>query len=310
VPFAGPASAQDYPTRPITFIVPFPAGGFSDIVARTFAQELQTRIGQTIVVENRVGASGMIGAAYVARAAPDGYTIHVNAPADVTNVHYLQVPYDILKDFSPIGWVAEGPPLILIVNPNRPYRSVADLVAGARAAPDKLSFGSSGPGASPSISITHFNALAKVRIVDVPYRSQGQAAIAVSTGEVDGAFSFQSNSKPLADDAKVRALASTAPRRTPSLPDLPTMIESGFADFEHNGFVGLAAPANTPAHIVAFLNKHVNDTARSAFVRQRFEPLGMTPRERNTPEEFAAYLRAELARQGELAKLTGPPSSR
>jgi tripartite-type tricarboxylate transporter receptor subunit TctC len=301
--FGSDAFAQQYPNRTITFIVSFPAGGLSDIAARVVASDMQARLGQTIVVENRVGGSGIIGASHVARAQPDGYTLLVNAGADVTNLHYMPVPYDVLNDFTPIGMIADGPPLILIVNPNVPYKTVGDLVAGARANPGKLSFGSSGVGASPSIAIAQFNAMSKAAVVDVPYRGVGQAAVAVVGGEIQGAFAFQSNAKPLADEGKVRALASTNAQRSESWPDLPTMIEQGFPGFVHAGFVGLAAPAKTPASIISLLNKHLNDTVNSAAFRQRFVPLGMPPRANNTPEDFAEFLRRQVAHQAELAKL-------
>ena len=167
---AAVAGAQTYPNRPITFVVPFAAGGLSDVPGRVLAAEMQERIGQSIVVENRPGASGVTGATTVLRAEPDGYTLLVNALADVQNLHYLSVPYDPIKDFALIGMVTDGPPLVLIVNANLPYKSVADLVADARANPTKVSFGTSGPATSPAISVSQLNALAKTSIVQVPYQ--------------------------------------------------------------------------------------------------------------------------------------------
>jgi len=265
------ARTQTYPSRPVTFVVPFAPGGLSDVPARVLAAEMQDRIGQSIVVENKSGASGVTGATSVWRAEPDGYTLLVNALADVQNLHYIPVPYNAVTDFALIGQVTEGPPLVLIVNANLPYKSVAELVADAKANPNKLSFGTSGPATSPVIAVTQLNALAGTKIVDVPYRGSGQAAVAVVTGEVQGAFVFYSNAKPLSDDGKVRALAIASSQRLASWPDIPTMGELGFPGFDHRGFVGLAAPGKTPAPVIAFLNKHLNDTINSASFRGRME---------------------------------------
>ena len=301
------ARAQTYPSRPITFVVPFAAGGLSDVPGRILAAEMQTRIGQSIVVENRPGASGVTGAQSVLRADPDGHTLLVNALADVQNLHYLSVPYDPIKDFALIGMVADGPPVVLIVNANLPYKSVADVVADAKANPNKVSFGTSGPATSPAIAVTQLNALAKTSIAQVPYRGSGPAATAVVTGEVQGAFVFYSNARPLHEGGKVRALAVASPKRMANWPEIPTMSEAGFAGFDHSGFVGLAAPGKTPAPILAFLNKQLNEAIGSTSFRQRLDPLGMTvpaPAE-NTPEKFAEFMRREIARQAELAKLSG-----
>src|SRR5262245_29062540 len=301
------AQAQNFPSRPITFVVPFAAGGLSDVPGRILAAEMQTRIGQSIVVENRPGASGVTGAQSVLRAEPDGYTLLVNALADVQNLHYLSVPYDPIKDFALIGMVSDGPPVVLIVNANLPYKSVADIVADAKANPNKISFGTSGPATSPAIAVTQLNALAKTSIAQVPYRGSGPAASSVVTGEVQGAFVFYSNARPLHEGGKVRALAVAGPKRMESWPEIPTMSEAGFAGFDHSGFVGLAAPGKTPAAILAFLNKHLNQAIGSPAFRQRLDPLGMTVPDpgANTPESFAAFMRREIARQAELAKLSG-----
>jgi tripartite-type tricarboxylate transporter receptor subunit TctC len=302
---AAGASAQTYPNRPITFVVPFAPGGLSDVPGRVLAAEMQERIGVPIVVENKSGASGVAGATAVWRAEPDGYTLLVNALADVQNLHYIPVPYNSVTDFALIGMVTDGPPLVLIVNAALPYKSVAELIADAKANPSKLSFGTSGPATSPVIAVMQLNALASTKIVDVPYRGSGQAAVAVVTGEVQGAFVFYSNAKPLSDDGKVRALAVSSPQRLATWPEIPTMAELGFPGFDHRGFVGLAAPGKTPAPIVAFLNKHLNDSINSDTFRRRMEPLGMTIPTDNTPERFADFMRRETVRQGELAKLSG-----
>jgi tripartite-type tricarboxylate transporter receptor subunit TctC len=302
------AQAQTYPNRPITFVVPFGPGGISDVPARLLAAEMQERVGQPIVVENRPGASGITGASFVARAEPDGYTLLINALADVQNLHYLPVPYDAINDFSLVGMIIDGPPLVLIVNAALPYQSLADVVADAKAHPDKVSFGTSGPATSPAIAVSQLNALAKTSIADVPYRGTAQAAAAVLTGEVQGAFVFYSSAKALADAGKVRALAIASPQRIARWPDIPTMSELGYSGFDHRGFVGLAAPARTPAAIIAILNKALNDAIHSSAFRERMELLGMSIPTDNTPETFTAFMRRENIRQAELAKLSGRPS--
>jgi tripartite-type tricarboxylate transporter receptor subunit TctC len=299
------ASAQTYPNRPITFVVPFAPGGLSDVPARVLAAEMQERVGQSIVVENRPGGSGVTGASSVLRADPDGYTLLVNALADVQNLHYIPVPYDAVKDFALIGIITDGPPLVLISNAALPYRSLAELIADAKANPTKVSFGTSGPATSPAIALTQLNSIAGTSIVGVPYRGSGAAAGGVVTGEVQGGFVFYSNARPLSDDGKVRALAVASAQRMASWPEIPTMGELGFPGFDHRGFVGLAAPGKTPASVVAFLNRHLNEAISSAGFRRRMEPLGMTIPSDNTPEKFAEFMRRENTRQAELAKLSG-----
>jgi tripartite-type tricarboxylate transporter receptor subunit TctC len=301
------AQAPSYPNRTITFVVPFAPGGLTDIPARVLAAVMQERIGANIVVENKTGGSGVVGATHVWRAEPDGYTLLVNALADVQNLHYIPVPYNAVTDFALIGRIADGPPLVLIVDARLPYKSLADLIADAKANPTKISFGTSGPATSPVIALTQLNALAGTKIVDVPYRGSGQAAAAVPTGAIQGTFTFYSSAKPLAEDGKVRALAVSSPARIESWPDIPTMAELGFPGFDHRGFVGLAAPAKTPPQIISFLNKHLNDALNSDLFKTRMEPLGMTIPDPagNTPENFAEFMRAQTARQAELAKLSG-----
>lgn len=305
---ANPAMAQTYPSRPVTLVVSFAPGGLSDIPARILAAELQQRIGQSVVVENRTGASGVVGATSVLRAQPDGHTLLVNALADTQNLHYINVPYNAVTDFDLIGKIADGPPLVLMVPNSTSYTSVAEIIADAKANPKKVSFASSGPATSPAIAISQLNALAKTDIADVPYRGSGAAAQALLTGEVQGSFVFMSTARQYHDDKRARAVAIAQPQRSASWPDLPTMAEQGYAGFDHGGFVGLAAPANTPKEIVGFLNKHLNEALASPELRKKFEALGMTvpAAAGNTPENFKAFMSKETARQGELAKLTTP----
>lgn len=302
-----PAKAQNYPNRPINFVVPFAPGGLTDVPARVLAPIMQEKLGGSIAVENKAGASGVVGASYVWRAEPDGYTLLVNALADVQNLHYIKVPYHAVDDFTLIGKITDGPPLVLIVNSSLPYKTLKELVDDARANPNKVSFGTSGPATSPAISMTQLNHTAGTKIVDVPYRGSGEAAAAAATGAVQGTFTFYTAAKPLADGGKVRPLAVAGPKRIAAWPDVPTMEELGYANFNHSGFVGLAGPPRLPQSIVETLLKALNESIHSDLFRARMEALGMTipAALENTPANFAAYMRAEMKRQAELAKLTG-----
>jgi tripartite-type tricarboxylate transporter receptor subunit TctC len=299
------AKAQDYPSRPITMIVPFAVGGLTDVPARILAAMLQDRIGQTIVVENKPGGSGTLGGALAARAAPDGYTLFANSIADAQNLYFLPVPYNAIDDFAMIGMVVEGPPLVLIVDASLPYKSLADLIADAKANPNKISFGTSGPATSPAMALAQLNDLAKTAIAGVPFNGSGEAARNVSPSGVQGSFSFYAQAKPLADGGKVHALAIASPERIATWPEVPTMAELGYPNFDYRGFVGLAAPGKTPAPIIAYLNKTLNDVIQSPEFRSRMAALGMTVPAENTPEGLADYMRRETKRQAELAALTG-----
>ena len=266
---------------------------------------MQDRIGQNIVIENKPGGSGVVGGSHAARAAPDGYTLFANSVADTQNLHYIPVPYNAIDDFAMIGMIVEGPPLVLVIDAKLPYKTLAELVADARANPKKISFGTSGPATSPAIALTQLNSLAKTEIVGVPYRGSGEAARNVAAGGIEGVFAFYSQAKPLADDGKLRALAVASPHRIASWADVPTMEELGYRNFDHRGFVGLATPAKTPMPIIAFLNKHLNEVVQSQAFRQRMEALGMTVPAENTPERLVEFMRRETARQGALAKLSG-----
>ena len=299
------AKSQSYPNRPITVVVPFAVGGLTDVPVRLLTAMLQERIGQNLIVENKPGGSGTIGGAVAARAQPDGYTLFANSVADTQNLHYIPVPYNAIDDFAMIGMIVEGPPLVLIIDAELPYKTLADLIAAAKANPNKLSFGTSGPATSPAIALTQLNSLAKTEIVGVPYRGSGEAARNVAAGAIQGAFAYYSQAKPLADDGKVRALAVASPRKIETWSEVPTMDELGYPNFDHRGFVGLAAPAKTPASVVAYLNKQLNEVVQSEAFRMRMEALGMTVPAGNTPDYLVAFMRRETARQEALAKLSG-----
>jgi tripartite-type tricarboxylate transporter receptor subunit TctC len=302
--FAAAAQAQDYPNRTISLVVPFPPGGLTDVPARVFAAMLQQKIAQNVVVENKTGGNGTIGVAYVSRAAPDGYTLLANSLADAQNVHFVTVPYSPINDFAQIGWIVDGPPAVLVVHAALPYKTLADLIADAKANPNKISFGTSGPASSPAMALAQLNKAAGIEVIGVPYRGSGEAAREVAAGAIQGVFTFYAQGKPLVDDGKVRALAVAAPQRLAGWPNVPTFRELGY-DIDFRGFVGLAAPARTPKPIIDYLNKELNAVVQSEAFKQRMDELGMAAPADNTPEKYGTYLRAETARQGEIAKLTG-----
>jgi tripartite-type tricarboxylate transporter receptor subunit TctC len=301
---AADAQAQGYPTRPINVIVPFPAGGLTDVPTRVAATMMSDKIGQNMVVENKTGATGTIGAAFAARATPDGYTLFANSLADTQNVHFQPLTYSPVNDFAQIGWIVDGPPLVLMINGKLPYKTLPELIAAAKADPKAISFGSSGPSSSPGMAAVMLNAAAKTEIVIVPYRGSGDAAREVAGGAIQGTFAFFSQAKPLADDGKVRPLAVASPARIPAWPDVPTFKELGY-DIDFRGFVGLSAPVKTPKPIVDLLHAKLNEVVQSAEFKTRMAALGMAPPSaaENTPEKYDAFMRKELVRQGELAKL-------
>jgi len=308
VTLASGALAQNYPNRPVTFVVPFAPGGLTDVPARVVAAMMQEKIGQNIIIENKTGGSGVVGATYAVRAAPDGYTLLANSLADAQNLHYVPVPYSPVDDFSQIGWIVDGPPLVLIIDAKLPYKSLAELIADAKANPNKISFGTSGAASSPAMALAQLNAAAKTEIVGVPYRGSGEAARAVAGSAIQGVFTFYSQAKPLSDAGQVRALAVASPKRIATWSEVPTFEELGHK-IDFRGFVGLAAPAKTPKPIVEYLNKQLNAVVQSDAFKSRMAELGMTVPADNTPEKYDAFIRREIERQREIAKLSGqqPP---
>lgn len=305
IPAINAARSADYPDRPITFVVSFVPGGLSDIPARILASEMQARIGQPIVVENKPGASGITGGAYVVRATPDGYTLLVSALSEVQNFYYLSVPYHALTDLAPVGKIVDGPPVVLIVNAKSPFKTAPDLIAFAKANPGNVNFSTSGAATTPAIAVAQLNALAGTTITPVPYNGTGPAATAVVSGEVQGAFVYYTSAQGLIDAGQLRVLAVAGSHRLAKMPDVPTMIELGFKNFEHDAFAGLSAPRDTPPGVIAVLNKALNELLAAPSFRDRVEPLGMTvPEQPNTPQSYAQYLANAAAYQGELAKLS------
>ena len=302
---AGLAQAQEWPTRPVRIVVPYPAGGAVDIVTRSLADKLAAQWGQPVVVENKAGAGGLIGADAVAKAAPDAYTLvmgtvssHAIAPAV-----YRKMPYDAVADFGAISLVALTP-YIITVHPGVPAQSLRDLINHARANPDRLNFGSSGTATTPHLAGELFNTIAGTRIAHVPYKGSAPMVADLLGGQVQVAF--DNTVIPHIKAGKLRGLAVTGPARLAAVPDIPTAVEAGLAGYEAVGWMGLYAPRGTPA---ALRTRLAADTARAAatpdFVA-KMEALGFQART-NTPAEFDAYLKAETAKWARVVKDAGVP---
>lgn len=303
VAFASSAHGDEYPARPITLIVPFAAGSGSDTAARVVAQNLQTRLGATVIVDNRVGATGMLAASFVARAAPDGYTLLLatNSTHGTNPSLYKHVTYDPIKDFAGIGKIAIFS-YYLVINKDLPVQSIGDLVAYAKANPDKLSYGT---GSSTSLVMTEtFKHGTGATILKVPYRSNPPALTDVIAGRVSMMFADISSSVAFVTAGQVRALAVTSPRRSMISPDLPTISETVVPNFDMESWTALLAPAGTPAPVIAKLNAALNETLAMPEVTRRFLDLGIEAQP-STPAELDAFVRKEVLRWTALVKDAG-----
>jgi tripartite-type tricarboxylate transporter receptor subunit TctC len=290
---ATPADAQSaWPSRPIRIVVPFAPGGASDILARLIGKELGERLKQPVVVENKPGAGGTIGADLVAKSPPDGYTLLL---ADVSVVMtfpslYANLPYQA-KDLIPVANIATFG-LIMIAPANSRFNSLADVVAAEKAAPGKLNMASPGSGSSNHLTLEQLNSVAGTKIVHVPYKGTGPAINDLVGGQVDLTFASGAASKPLLDGGKVKAIAVTSAKRNPLLPQVPTIAESGVAGFESIAGQGLFAPAGTPRDIVNKLNAEVNAIIKSKEMQDQWTKMGID-RAEESPEQFAAWLAKE-----------------
>ena len=301
VGFAQPSLAQNYPSKPIHLIVGFAPGGPNDIVARVVAQKLSTNVGVPVTVDNKPGADSMIGTQQTAKSAPDGYTISmISASATIHPSVYENIPYEITKDFSPITVIAASP-FVLVVNAALPVKSVKELVAYAKGRPGQLNFASSGLGGSLHLAGELFKELAQIDMNHVPYKGGAPAATDVVSGQVQLMFSPIGVVMPFVKTGKLRALAVTSAKRWPTLPDLPTMIESGVAGYEASGWYALVAPAKTPAPIINRLNQEIVRSLTQPDVRQQLanfdlEPVG------STPEEMARHLSVEVVKWEKVSR--------
>ena len=293
--------AQSYPNRPIRFIVPFAPGGDTDVVGRALAQKLGESIGESVVVDNKGGGNGILGTELAAKSPADGYTILVGATGFVINPSlYRNLPYDALRDFVPVSLIATAPH-VLVVHPSVPVKSVKDLISLARTHPGQLSFSSGGNGASSHLSGAMFNVMAQTRMLHVPYRGAGPAAIAVVSGEVSSAFLGVLAALPHVKSGRLRGIAVTGIKRSPAAPELPTIAEAGVPEFESGGWFGILAPARTPGGIIARLNAELVKIAHRPDVRAKFVSEGSDV-VGSTPEHFAEYIRQQLSRWARIIK--------
>jgi tripartite-type tricarboxylate transporter receptor subunit TctC len=298
------ALAQDYPTKPIRLIVPWNPGGTTDTIARIMGQKMTETWGQQVVVDTRPGASGIIGTEIVMRAQPDGYTLlHGNMSQWATNPSLFKTNYDTLRDFTPISIVAIAPQL-LVVHTGMPVKSVQDLVKHAKARPGELNFGSGGAGTLAYASGELFKALAGVNMVHVPYKGTILALNDVLGGRLHMVFSDMPIALPHARAGKVRALAVTSAKRTPLVPDIPTVAESGVSGYSIENSWGIFAPRKVPADIIAKLNAEIVRIHNLPDVKERYAAFGMEAVS-STPEEFAKIIRADEAKLSKILKETG-----
>jgi tripartite-type tricarboxylate transporter receptor subunit TctC len=297
--------AQGYPSKPVRIVVPFAAGGNVDLVARGLAPRLAEGLGQPVVVENRPGSSAMLGTHWVAKSAPDGYTLLAMSNTFVVVPSIVAKPgYDPFKDFAAVTLTCHVPQ-VLVVNPALPVRSVKELVALARARPGELTYASAGVGATGHMAAELFSRQAGIRMLHVPYKGNAPAIVDVISGQVTLMFDQVSTSAAHLRSGKLRGLAVTSLKRSPLFPELPTVDESGVRGFEDITFNGLVAPAGTPREVLLRLNSEVAKAVGSPELRQRFLEMGVELLASRSPEEFATYLHAEFEKKARLAREAG-----
>jgi tripartite-type tricarboxylate transporter receptor subunit TctC len=299
------AIAQGYPSKPIRYIVPFPPGGGQDLVVRALAPRMTEALGQPVLVDNRPGAATMVGAELAAKSPPDGYTVFngSNTTLSINPNLYSKVPYDPVKDFAPVTYIASLPNL-LVVHPSLPARTVKELAALARVKPGQLNFGSSGTGTPAQLAGVMFGDAANVKLVHVPYRGSSQALTALISGETQIMFSSITSTLPFVKSGRMRAIAVTGAKRSLAAPELPTVAEAGFPGFEAVTWYGLFVPAGTPAPVIGRLNTEMVKILHAAdfrdwLVTQGADPVG------GTPDELAAFVKSELVKYAKIVKASG-----
>lgn len=293
-----------YPSKPISFIVPYAPGGNGDIVARITAQRLGPVLGQPLIVDNRAGAGGNIGAEYAARQAPDGYAIMLGTNTHAINMSlYARVNYDFARDFAPISMITSAP-LVLIIHPSVPARSVKELIAYSRANPGKLNYGSGGSGSSGHIAAELFKTLSGADMVHVPYKAVAQYMTDLVGGQVQVAFNASTTSVAMATSNKVIALGVTSARRSDLAPGMPTVAEMGVPGYDATIWQGILAPAGTPVAIISKLNKEIVTLLGMPETREQFKKQGADTSP-STPEEFGAYIKSEIPKWAKVVKASG-----
>ena len=290
------------PGKTLRLIVPFPPGGSTDILARAIGAKLGAALGQTVVIDNKPGAGGALGAGEAARAEPDGNTLlmgHIGVLA-VNPSLYPKLPYDALKSFVPVAWVARVPN-VLVVNANAPIKSLADLIAKARAQPGKLTYSSGGNGSAAHISFEYLKLKAGFFMLHIPYRGTAPSVTDLLGGQVDATFTGAPAVLPHVRAGRLRALAVSSPQRLPTLPDVPTVAESGFPGFDADQWYGIVAPAGTSAALVARLNAEINKALQTPAVAQQLAGEGAIPMP-GTPKAFADLIASEIPRWAQVVK--------
>lgn len=299
-----PAEAQSYPSRPIRMIVPYPPGGSLDITMRVVAPKMSEIIGQNVIIDSRPGADGNIGTELVARAPADGYTVLIHAVPLVVNPSLRRkLPFDVNKDFVPVSLLTASP-LVLVVNPSVPAKSVKELFALAKAHPGKLTYASAGNGSNLHMAAELFKNLTGTNMLHVIYKGGGPALVAVLSGEVDLSYLNIAAIMSYAKAGRLRALGITSAKRSPLMPDLPTIAESGVAGYEFTSWAAALVPAGTPRNVVTTLYDAFSKALHSPDAEKRFSEQGAVI-VASTPDEFAKFFKAELARWAKVVKETG-----
>ena len=301
----GAAALAQYPARPIRLIVPATAGDGSDVLARLVGRHLSDALGQPVVIENRPGAGGSIAAAIVATAAPDGHTLMLanGSSHGVTPGLYPKLPYDTLKDFAAITMIASSPNL-LVVNPSFPAHTIAEFLAYARANPGRINIASAGNGSLSQLSVEMLKGLGRIDLVNVGYKGAAPALNDLVAGQVQAMIINIPSTLPLVKAGKLRALAATSARRTPLLPDLPTLAEAGLSAYETLAWFGLVAPANTPPAVIAKLQSETAKVLARSDMREQLAGMGAEA-SGNTPAAFAAFMQSEISKYGRVIREAG-----
>ncbi|WP_149135928.1 Bug family tripartite tricarboxylate transporter substrate binding protein [Cupriavidus campinensis] len=302
-PLAQAQSADHYPSKPINYVVPFAAGGTTDLLGRLIGQRLSQVLGQSVVVENRAGAGGNIGSDYVAKAAPDGYTLLGGTiSSHAINVSlYPKMPYDPIKNFQPVALIGTLPN-VLVVNVNSPYKSVQDVLAAAKAKPGSINFGSSGNGTSQHLAAELFANMAGLKMTHVPYKGSSQAVQALLGNQVDIVFENSVAAMPMVQSGRFRALATTGAKRAAELPDVPTMAESGLPGYEIVSWQAIFAPAGTPMPIVNKLATEINKIIHQPDIKAKLAGMGVEPSGAG-PAELGKFQKSEVAKWANLIKV-------
>src|SRR5712691_5097239 len=304
VSLAAPAAAQTYPAHPVRIVIPLSPGGTTDVPGRMVAQKLSESLGQQFFVENRAGAGGTIGSDFVAKAKPDGYTLLLTATPFVITPHvYKQLPYDALADFTPVIRIASGP-YVLVVHPSLGVNSVKELIAAAKKQPGKIDFASSGNGGAQHLVTELFMYMTGIKLNHVPYKGSGPAQQDLMSGIVKVSFVGTPIAIPHMKSGRLKALGVSTAKRSPEMPEVPTIAEAGVPGYEATVWIGMLAPAGTPSEIVAKLNGEISKLVRTDEMQKLLRPTGMQP-DPDTPAQFAAYLKADYDKWGKVVRDSG-----